>query len=59
MLKQFMKNCIPWEGPHAGVVEECKEEGAAEVSWLQPPFPCPHLLLKGVEVEDLGMKEQS
>ncbi|KAK4824529.1 hypothetical protein QYF61_016109 [Mycteria americana] len=30
MLEQLVKKCIPWEGPHTGVGEQCYEEGAAE-----------------------------
>jgi len=30
MLEQFMKNCILWEGPHAGAGDEREEEGVAE-----------------------------
>ncbi|KAK4831753.1 hypothetical protein QYF61_018951 [Mycteria americana] len=30
MLEQFMKDCIPWERPHAGAREKHEEEGAEE-----------------------------
>jgi len=30
MLEQFMKDYIPWEGPHAGAGAERVEEGEAE-----------------------------
>lgn len=26
-----MKDCIPWEGPHAGKREECEEERMSEI----------------------------
>lgn len=30
MLKQFVKDCLPWVGTHARGGEEHEEEGAAE-----------------------------
>jgi len=47
LVKQFMKNCspwegltlekivedcLPWEGPHAAAVEDCEEKGAAKTT---------------------------
>ncbi|KAJ7425211.1 hypothetical protein WISP_24425 [Willisornis vidua] len=46
MLDSFMENCLLWEGPHAGALEEGEEEGAAEkcddltaIPVPQPPAP--------------------
>jgi len=25
VLEQVMEDCVPWEGPHTGVGEECEE----------------------------------
>jgi len=54
MLEQFLKNCLPWVGPHAGAGEECEEKGAAErmCDELSPSHCTP-----GVEeVENSGIK---
>ncbi|KAJ7404204.1 hypothetical protein WISP_146957 [Willisornis vidua] len=37
MLEHFVEDCLTWEGPHAGVGEECEEspteeEGVAEIT---------------------------
>jgi len=29
-LEKFVESCLPWEGPHAGAVEESEEEGIAD-----------------------------
>lgn len=50
-----MKDCLPWETPHAGA--GCEEEGAAETTCDEPtptPIPCPPALLGGEEVERTG-----
>ena len=47
MLKQFMENCLPWEGPYATVGKGCKEEGATETTCDEltaTPVPCPPAL---------------
>jgi len=31
-LEQFMEDCVPWEGHHAGAGAEREEEGAAETT---------------------------
>jgi len=49
-LEQFMEDCLPWEGPHKGVVAECEEEGAAETTCdklTATPTPCPPVPLTG------------
>jgi len=49
-LEHFMKNCVLWEGPHAGAGEECEEEGAAEITRYElttTSFHHPHLQLLG------------
>ena len=52
-----MKNCSPWEGPHAGPGEECEEEGAAETMCDElTATPFPYATPKGKEVENLGVK---
>ena len=35
----LVKDCIPWEGCHAGAGEEREEEGAAEKKSYEPPVP--------------------
>ncbi|KAK4810860.1 LOW QUALITY PROTEIN: hypothetical protein QYF61_008832 [Mycteria americana] len=45
MLDRFVKDCILWEGPHAGAGEECEEEGAAEAKHYElttTPIPLCH-----------------
>jgi len=44
-LEKFVKDCIPWQGPHTGAGEEHKEEGAAETKHElteipHSPSPC-------------------
>ena len=39
MLEQFAKDCIPWEGPHIGVAEQCGKEREAENKYYGPSFP--------------------
>lgn len=46
MLKMFVKDCLPWVGPHIGAEEEYQEEGEAEIS-----IPLCHF-----EIEELRMK---
>ncbi|KAK4815370.1 hypothetical protein QYF61_001358 [Mycteria americana] len=59
MLKQFMEDCLLWEGPHAGAGEECEEEGVAKKMCDEltatpiPPSPC---ATQGEEVENLEVK---
>jgi len=48
-LAQLVKDCILWEGPHAGAGEEREEEGAAKTKCYQPTptlIPCPPTLLR-------------
>lgn len=55
-----MKNCIPWETPHAGA-EQCEDEGAADTKCYEvTTTPIPHLpvLLPGEEVEEPGVKSR-
>jgi len=54
-LMRFTEDFLPWEGPHAGVGEECEEsspeeEAAAETmcdELTTVPTPCPPVLLGG------------
>ena len=44
--RRFVQDSILWEGLHAGAVEECEEEGAADtklsgMNWPQSLFPIP------------------
>jgi len=34
-LEQFMKDCIPWEGPHDGAEEKSEEEGVSETKYYE------------------------
>jgi len=48
MLEQFVKNCIPWVGPHAGAGEKHEEEEVAEArcdELAATPIPCSCVLL--------------
>lgn len=40
-----MKDCLPWEGAHAGAEEKHNEEGASEASVMNGPQPSFHILL--------------
>jgi len=54
-----MEDCLLWEGPHNGAGEECEEEGAAETTCDELTtisIPCPPALLRGEEVENLGVQ---
>ena len=43
MLEQFVEDCLPWVGPHAGAGEEHEEEGAAETMCDElTTTPVPH-----------------
>ena len=45
-----MKNCLPWEGSHAGAGAESEEEEAAETTCDEltaTPIPRPTALLRG------------
>lgn len=33
MPENFVKDCLLWEGSHAGAGKECKEEGLAETMY--------------------------
>jgi len=38
-----MNDCLSWEGPHAGVGEECEQEGMSETKCDEltaTPIPC-------------------
>jgi len=55
MLEQFVKDCIPWKGPHTGAEKACEKEGVAEKqSYGLTTTPTPHLLAppEGGEVEE-------
>jgi len=58
MLDKFMEYCLPREGPHAGVGEECEEEGVAETTCDEltttpiPHFPSP-CAAQGEEIEKI------
>jgi len=47
-LKRLVKDCLLWEGPHAGAGDEREEEGAAGTKCYEPittPIPCPPVML--------------
>jgi len=57
-----MKDCILRKKPHAGVGKEHEKEGGTEVKCYElsaTPTPCPLVLLRGVEAEQLGIKEKA
>jgi len=44
-LEQFVENCLPWEGPHAGAGAEGEESGVAETMCDElTTVPTPHPL---------------
>jgi len=50
MLEQFMRNYVPWMGPHAGAGKEREEEEASESTHnelITTPIPCPPAPLAG------------
>lgn len=52
-LEKFMKDHIPWEEPHAGVGEECDEEGMTQTRIYElttSPIPHPPALHWGKEL---------
>ncbi|KAK4818457.1 hypothetical protein QYF61_013663 [Mycteria americana] len=58
-LEQFVKDCIPWEGPHAAAGEEREEEGVAEMNFYElaaTPIPHPPVPPGRKEVEESGVK---
>jgi len=51
--KTVVKDCISWDGPHAGTREECEEEEAVETmcdELLVTPIPHPP---KSLHVEEI------
>lgn len=59
MLEKFVKDCIPWEGPHSAAGEEHEEGGAAETNVYElpaTPVPQPPAPLVRKEVEESGVK---
>ncbi|KAK4832829.1 hypothetical protein QYF61_025817, partial [Mycteria americana] len=49
-LEKFVKDCISWEGPHAGAGEDHEEEHAAEMKRYElttTPIPHPPVPLRG------------
>lgn len=46
-LEKFMEDCLLWEGPQAEAGEECEEEGVAETTCDDLPFPLLFALIGG------------
>jgi len=50
LLEQFVEDCLPWEGRHAGAGAEREEEGAAETACDElTTSPTPVLLCRSEE----------
>lgn len=49
-MGKFVKNCVPWEEPHAEAAKESKDEEIAETTWAEltaTPIPSPLASLGG------------
>lgn len=59
-LEQFVKDCALWEGPTLEQGKSVRSKGASGRRCYGPTpafIPCPALLLRREEVEELGVKE--
>jgi len=59
MLEKFVKDFLPWVGPHTGAAKECEEEEAADTTCYEltvTPIPHPPVLFGGRRQRKSGEK---